>query len=312
MIQFQCTVDSNGNILCNGGYVVDLKAATSAHYIVGGTPTSLLTATEDLRTSTSAAPIFLGGGGGNVQSTGTITTTLSPVGWFGQTDIDEWTDSVGNKVIADFGAGTAEIVDPTNTAIATFSGSFTFAPVGTFTATTFGEDTYNGGTAFTLDISYDGVRRTSKANVLTSRGTAQDGEYTLTAFREWTNTTWILTTNSDGTAQINDGTDDVATRSADYSPDSPSGTFTSTAYGETTYGDSQPFNMAVTLSPAFPKLGYVYIEITKTGSTFSDANGPFFATTLPANSSTLEVVPIAYSDGDGRLLQIHEGSILWR
>jgi hypothetical protein len=312
MTQFLCTVDSNGNILCNGGYVVDLKAATSGIYIVGGTPTSLLTATEDLRTSTSAAPIFLGGGGGNVKSDSTITTTLSPVGWFGQTEIDEWTDSVGNKVIADFGAGTAEIVDPTNTAIATFSGSFTFAPIGTFTATTFGEDTYNGGTAFTLDISYDGVRRTSTANVLVSRGTAQGGEYPLTGFREWTNTTWLLTTNSDGTAQINDGTDDVATRSADYSPDSPSGTYASTAYGDTTYGDSQPFNMAVTLSPAFPKLGYVYVEIEKSGSNFTAVTGPFFSTSLPANSSTLEYVPIAYSDGSGLLIQIHEGSILWR
>lgn len=312
MTQFLCTVDSNGNILCNGGYVVDLKAATSGIYIVGGTPTSLLTATEDLRTSTSAAPIFLGGGGGNVQSTGTITATLSPVGWFGQTEIDEWTDSVGNKVVADFGAGTAEIVDPTNTAIATFTGSFTFAPVGTFTATTFGEDTYNGGTAFTLDISYDGVRRTSTANVLVSRGTAQGGEYPLTGFREWTNTTWLLTTNSDGTAQINDGTDDVATREADYSPDSPSGIFFSTAYGETTYGDSQPFRMAVSLSPAFPKLGYVYVEIEKSGSNFTAVTGPFFATSLPANDTHLEYVPIAYSDGNGLLIQIHEGSILWR
>jgi hypothetical protein len=312
MTQFLCTVDSNGNILCNGGYVVDLKAATSTHYIVGGTPTSLLTATEDLRTSTSAAPIFLGGGGGSVKSDSTITATLSPVGWFGQTDIDEWTDSVGNKVIADFGAGTAEIVDPSNTAIATFTGSFTIAPVGTFTATTFGEDTYNGGTAFTLDISYDGTRRTSTANVLVSRGTAQGGEYPLTGFREWVNTTWLLTTNSDGTAQINDGTDDVATRSADYSPDSPSGTYASTAYGDTTYGDSQPFNMAVTLSPAFPKLGYVYLEIEKSGSNFTAVTGPFFSASLPANATHLEYVPIAYSDGNGLLIQIHEGSILWR
>jgi hypothetical protein len=120
------------------------------------------------------------------------------------------------------------------------------------------------------------------------------------------------TTNSDGTAQINDGTDDVATRSADYSPDSPSGTFTSTAYGETTYGDSQPFNMAVTLSPAFPKLGYVYVEIEKSGSNFTAVTGPFFSTSLPANASHLEYVPIAYSDGNGLLIQIHEGSILWR
>ncbi len=312
MTQFQCTVDSNGNILCNGGYVIDLKASTSAYHIIGGVQTALLTASENNRSSSTAEGIFLGGGGGNVKSDGTLTVTYAPMGWFSQTDNEEWTDSVGNKIIADFTAGTAEIVDPSASTIATFTGTITIAPVGTFTATTFGEDIYNGGAPFTLTLTTDGARQESIANVIVTRGTAQDGEYELTDFREWTNTTWTLTTNTDGTGQINDGTDDVATREADYSPDSPSGVFFSTAYGETTYGDSQPFRMAVSLSPAFPKLGYVYIEITKSGSTFSDANGPFFATTLPANSSTLEVVPIAYSDGDGRLLQIHEGSIIWR
>ena len=309
--QFQCSVDSNGNILCNGGYVIDLHASTSAYYIVGGVQTSLLTATESNRESATADGVFLGGGGGNVKSDGTLTGTYAPMGWFSQTDNEEWTDSVGNKIIADFSGGTAEIVDPSSTAIATFTGAITIAPVGTFTATTFGEDTYNGGTPFTLTITTDGTRQDSVANVIVSRGTAQDGEYDLTDFREWTNATWTLTTNADGSAQINDGTDDVALRDTSYSPDSPSGIFESTAYGETTYGDSQPFRMAVSLSPAFPKLGYVYIEIEKSSHSFIEARGPFFATSLPANHSSLEVVPIAYSDGDGRLLQIHEGSILW-
>jgi hypothetical protein len=312
MTQFQCIADSNGNILCNGGYVVDLKASTSGYHIVGGTPTALLTASETPRDSSTAGAIFLGGGGGNVKSDGTLTGTYAPMGWFAQTDSEEWTDSVGNKIIADFTGGTAEIVDPTSNTIATFTGTITIAPVGTFTATTFGEDTYNGGTPFTLTLTTDGARQESIANVIVTRGTAQDGEYELTGFHEWTNTTWTLTTNTDGTGQISDGTDDVAWREADYSPDSPSGIFFSTAYGETTYGDSQPFRMAVSLSPAVPKLGYVYIEITKSGSNFTSVAGPFFATSLPSNSTHLEYVPIAYSDGAGMLIQIHEGSILWR
>ena len=40
--------------------------------------------------------------------------------------------------------------------------------------------------------------------------------------------------------------------------------------------------------------------------------GPFFASSLPANSATEVSVPIAYSDGAGNVTQIQLGPIIWR
>jgi len=64
--------------------------------------------------------------------------------------------------------------------------------------------------------------------------------------------------------------------------------------------------------PAKTRQGYVYVSIEKAGGSAVAVTGPFFGTSLPANSSTIEIVPIAYSDGNGRVQQIHEGPILWR
>jgi hypothetical protein len=62
----------------------------------------------------------------------------------------------------------------------------------------------------------------------------------------------------------------------------------------------------------FPIAGYVYVEIVLASGVFSTARGPYFATSLPANSATLEVVPIAYSNGGGIITQFVNGAILYR
>jgi hypothetical protein len=70
--------------------------------------------------------------------------------------------------------------------------------------------------------------------------------------------------------------------------------------------------MVVSLLGRMPMTGFVYVEIVLAAGVFSTARGPFFGTSLPANSATLEVVPIAYSDGAGILTQFVNGAILYR
>lgn len=312
-MQFQCHIDSLGNLICNGGYVIDLSAGTTTFEVVGGDPVLPVVPIEGTRPASPANSVFLGGGGGNVLSSGTVTGTAAPIGWFRRVDTDKWQDGFGNQIVADFGAGSAEILIGTDV-IADSASIGTLAPTGTFSSTTFGETEYNGGTPFTLTLTDDGAQQTSQAQVAFVTGTAQSGLYTLTQWREWTSdddTDFVLTTNLDGTAQISDATDIIAERDAQ-SPDSPSGVYISTTYGETTYNSGDPFRAAVNLIPSVPIAGYVYVELTLSGGALTGVSELIFGASLPPNSSTLEVVPIAYSDGNGSVIQIHEGPIVWR
>ena len=313
MIQFQCYIDTLGNLVCNGGYVIDLTAGTTTFEVIGGDPVLPVESIEATRNASPPNMVFLGGGGGNVLSDGAVTGTLAPIGWFRRIDVDTWVDPVGNELVADYGTGTAEILSGANV-IADCASIGTLAPTGVFTSTTYGEDTYNGGSAFTLTLTDDGAQRSSKAQVSFVTGSAQSGLYTLTDWHVWTSdddSDFALTTNTDGTAQISDTTDVIAERDAQ-SPDSPSGVFLSTTYGETTYNDGEPFRASVSLIPATPRIGYVYVQLTLSSGTLTAVSELIFDTSLPANSATLEVVPIAYSDGNGSVIQIQQGPIIFR
>lgn len=313
MNQFTVTIDVNGNLQCYGGYVIDVTAGTTTYEVVGAEPLPTLNYNQGIRYALRSNMVFMGGGGGNVYSDGTVTGTYAPVGWFTRVDTDTWQDAYGNELVADFGAGTAEIVIGTDV-IADCASIGTLAPTGTFTATTFGEDTYNGGTAFTLTLTDDGAQVVSTAEVVFPTGVAQSGDYDLTAWHEWTSVddpAFILTTNTDGSAQFSDATDIIAERAATI-PDDPSGTYLSTTYGETTYNADEPFFVNVQLLPVSPQAGYIYVELTLSSGALTGVSELIFGASLPANSSTLEVVPIAYSDGNGSVIQIHEGPIYFR
>ena len=206
-------------------------------------------------------------------------------------------------------ANTAELKIGTDV-IATFATAYTTAPVGTFSSTTFGKDTYNGGTAFTLTTTFEGGATASTAQVEIFTGTAQDGTYTEATYNTWTNTGWTIDST---TGEIDDGTDVVAIIT-DFVSDlrDPTNTYDSTTYGADTYNNGASFVMVVSLLGRVPMTGFVYVEIVLAAGVFSTARGPFFGTSLPANSATLEVVPIAYSDGAGILTQFVNGAILYR
>ena len=314
MTQFSCSIDFLGNIFVAGGSVIDLKTSTTSFQLIGGNPTEVPFDANNNRKACSPNAIFVGGGGGNMITSGTVSGTFAPIGYFSRTGLQTWQDQFGNTITADDTANTAEITDSVDV-IATLSSSFTTAPYGTFTATTYGEDTYNGGSAFTLTSEYEGSQQATAAVVYATSGVeVPSGNYSQLAYREWTSDDeplWIITSADDGSAELTDSTSAVATRATGLA-DSPAGTYTGTAYGKVAYGFDRDFTIRVDLVPAKTRQGYVYVSIEKSGASFVAATGPFFASSLPTNTSSLEIVPIAYSDGNGRVQQIHEGPILWR
>ena len=184
-----------------------------------------------------------------------------------------------------------------------------------FESTVYGETTYNSGSPF--EIYADFVAGTSSTDLTTitiSQGTAQSGDYTATAWNEWTSVTdssWTITINNDTTADIEDGTNIVATRVAG-SARIPSGVYQSTTYGANTYNDGASFIAAIGFETRLPLAGFAYVEIELLSGAFVEARGPYFAASLPANSSTLEVIPICHSNGSGIVTPIHDGPIIFR
>jgi hypothetical protein len=216
--------------------------------------------------------------------------------------------------------GNAEIEDDTDV-VATMAAVTTIAPFGTFNATTYGEDTYNAGTAFTIATTYEGSAGTwpKRAAVLVCDGTTvQVGNYSRTGWQTWESDVypdWTITIDGTGAAVINDGTDDVLERAADadrvYDP--AGNAWISTTYGTTTYGSGAAFYAQIYEDRAYPIAGYLYVTLTINGSDdVTGVTGPFFAASLPANSSTAVSVPIAYSNGTGTVTQIQLGPITWR
>jgi len=313
MNQFAITIDQQGNILVQPGSVIDLTAATTEYITLGLSILATPGQSLQMRTASQLGSYFVGGSGESLESTGTVTGTNAPIGYFRRVGEYEWEDRFGNVLIGDEIAGTAEITIGTDV-IADYSGGWTIAPVGTFTATTYGEDEYNGGTAFTLDVISEGSPENTTAEVFFNLGTSQAGTYTSSAWSEWTsddNPSWKIIVNNDGTAEITDGSVVVAERSIS-SFRTPEGIYQSTTDGEDDYNEGAPFTATVTFIPRFPLEGYAWVKIKLSSSAFDGVEGPFWSTTLPANSATQEVVPIAYSDGNGSVIQIHEGPIYFR
>ena len=306
MNQFDVAIDNQGNFLVAAGTVVDLSAATSTTIQLGQTLLSNIGNGPRLRLVNTGGLFFVGGNGENMATTGTLSGTAAPIGYFQRTGTETWVDNFGNTIIGNDAANTAELKIGSDV-IATFATAYTTAPVGTFSSTTFGKDTYNGGTAFTLTTTFEGGATASTALVEIFTGTTNDGTYTEASFDTWTNSGWTINST---TGEIDDGTNVVA--SATPSGRDPTNTYDSTTYGADTYNDGASFVMVVSLLGRVPEVGFVYVEIVLSAGVFSTARGPYFATALPANSATLEVVPIAYSDGAGIITQFVNGAILYR
>ncbi len=60
-----------------------------------------------------------------------------------------------------------------------------------------------------------------------------------------------------------------------------------------------------------PMAGLAYLAITEAAGVVTAAEGPLFASALPSSGGGVTYFPFATSDGDGRLVQLHEGALVW-
>ena len=318
MNQFIVTIDPAGNIYMKPGKVIDLSAATSTYYEVGtGEKIEFALGSFNLRMTNDDRQVFLAANGYGMNLDGTVTGTLAPIGNFIQSGQYEWIDVHGNVITFDPDTGDASMIDDDEVEIATFSdASATIAPVGTFTATTDGEDIYNGGSSFTLSSTYEGGGTQPFVNVEVTAGTAQSGNYSPTStWGQWESddtADWFVEIYPEKTLNLMDPSYEIVATGTSLGGIRADGSFAATTYGKNTYNSGDDFT--VTMSTGFQNsiTGYIWIELELSSGSLIGVTGPFFGSTLPANSSVLEVVPIAYSNGNGYVIQIHEGPIHWR
>lgn len=333
--QFSAYLDDAGNVHIADGSLIDSSSATTAILWMGGSAGQIALPDDDygLRRAVGNGGTFsMGGSGTNVEVTGTIAGlvigsgsgayTVKPTGIFSPSDVNEW--SIGDFTMTfDPGAGTAEISDDTDVIATMASSGSGDAPDGTFSSTTYGETTYNASSAFTLTAVFEDrlawVGATVTAGIST---TIEEGSYTGTGFGAWesdSDPNWTITTATDGSAVLNDGTDDVATRATGAHGD-PSGIYQATPYGIVTYSSASSFSIDVRRVPVrAPMTGVWYCTVETSGGsgsgpggghTVDDFTGPHFAATLPANSSSETHFPICQSNGSA-FWQVIEGAILW-
>jgi len=182
-------------------------------------------------------------------------------------------------------------------------------------ATTSGKGTYNSGNPFTLRATVEKALVTMLgADVFPLAGSAFSGAMSRRvpgAFTGVSDTSWTLTIAGDGTASISDATDVVATRPAGELND-PSGYYTATIYGATTYNGGVVYGTHVFQSPGSTMQGRAYLLITESApGTISTAKGPFFRPSLPAAADPVYPVEIAEVTALGKVVQVQDGTVLW-
>lgn len=243
-LPFASYADPDGNLWISPGSVVALHATTTLYDVgTGGFAMTGNVGQIAFREAAGAAARCVGGNGTNITAASSPLNSVLPFLLFRATAPNTWTAEGSPDIVLTFdpGDGSAEISDFTDV-VATLGAGARTEPVGTFTATTHGEDEYNSGTGFTVDLSYEGAAENyplrHAAIVWTDESTATGGLYARTGWQTWELSGWTLTIDGTGAGEIDDGTDVVAEREADASRlYDPSGQWVATAYGIATYGD---------------------------------------------------------------------------
>jgi hypothetical protein len=245
---FSCYIDPDGNVWMNPGDVIAFHSTTTTFRIggSGGQAVIPLLAGDPFIVAQAGGAAYQGGNGTNIEIESSPLGTLVPWGRFRPTGENAWTCE-GNADLTvewDAGDGSAELHDGTDV-VATLGAGSPIPRAGTFTATTYGETTYNGGSPWTVDLDYEGAADPfpPRPAVLSwgDGSTAQAGIWNRTGWQTWESAddpTWTITIDGTGAGVVSDGTDDIATRAAD--PDKlydPGGTWEATADGRTGYGD---------------------------------------------------------------------------
>lgn len=325
MMQGQCYFDRNGDICVVDGSVWQPKTGVRKIYGQGRafSPSGTNRASSELLAAGAAGgATFVGGSGRNLISDGIISGLSSgekPTGFFRPAGPSKW--AVGAFMLEVAGASSATISDGTEIIAALTTGGT--APVGDYEATTYGEDNYNGGAAFTLSVAAEEGTSVGipEAMVEISVGTAQGGLYVPTSdvlFESDADPDWTIEIQSDGTAQMAYLGDVMAIRSTP-AMTTPLGIYDATALGKETFNltddepvDGEAWTAIVSILGKTPRVGSVFIEVIEDTGVLDQVNGPFFATALPAPDAGAETyyVRLAYSDGYA-IEQEALGAIIW-
>lgn len=302
--QFTVSADDRGNLRVLDGWFIQAKQDVAIRIGRGA-------AVMGKHSVLPEADTFLGGNGRNLTVASANTNTLLPVGHYlpapaNVYQAEGWPDATLST------AATAAISDGTDD-IAELSG-WTTLPVGTYAATTYGRDTYNGGDPFDIEVAAEGGTASDfpVITVTVSAGTAQDGEYSGTAFEAWESDTdgdWTVEVAADGSAELSYLGTAMATRAAG-PPDDPRGTYTATATGETDCNGGDTWTAQVSMERASPQDGWVYLQVTEAAGVVTAATGPHFAAALPTASGSDFYYPLARTSG-GMVEQIHDGPVIW-
>ena len=324
--QFQAVFDARGDLYVFEGFLID--KGTGGHFPIGlGTAVGADILTGQLATSGGAmaafpnaqAATFLGGSGRNLILTGLPAADPSPNGLYRALKVGFW--GMGIFTVEVTGPSAATLHDGTAVVASLTTGGT--APVGAFASTTYGADTYNGGTPFSLttvgETGWPGVAFDIDVGV--GAGSAQGGRYEPTTdaahYASVLDPDWTMTINSDGSADWKHDATTIATRAAGPADD-PCGLYLSTAGGEYLNPDfneeddgvaalTNPFGVLELIFswPATPDLdiGVVFLGTTA-GFSYSSpgAVGPYMIwsgdDTGPAGSETVTIdLGAAWDDG---------------
>jgi hypothetical protein len=316
LLPFQCFVDPAGDITVADGIVAQLK--TGVRIPVGtGTafpiPAAVSMPGPYAAASGSLGGTFVGGSGRGLIIVPSAVIPLASPGVMAAAEPGKW--RVGNWTLD---AAAETLSDETET-VFIYDDTGT-SPVGQWIHHTgrvlagFGE--------FYLDVSLEdpsgGAIPDFTAYV--SAGSAQGGTYEAVDAENYVSATdsdWTIEISPDGSAELLFEATAIAIRAAGASPYNPAGSYEATAAGMAAYNltELQPesgeeFSVFISCDSRLPRDGYVYVKATETAGVLSDVSGPHFATTLPADSSTVFHIPIAHSDGSA-IEQYHTGMLIW-
>jgi hypothetical protein len=266
---FACFIDADGNIWAGPGVVIAIQGSTDT-FDVGG-PGRVMAdagAFDDFQPAAETVAQFMGGNGTNlIAESGSALAAVMPFDRFRAVAPNVWAcEGCPELTITWDPADGAAIMEDGDDIVATAAAGTPVPRSASFVATTYGEDTYNGGSPFDLFISYEGAADPwpprNASVVWGDAATAQGGEFVRTGWQSWVSDEdpdWTLELDGSGAGEISDATDVVATRAADASRlYNPAGEWVPTAYGLATYGAPVPVYTATASAGTWPTQTYAY------------------------------------------------------